>query len=314
MTDAAHLPAGATVLERGWLSSNNLVLRSRDNNTVVDTGYVTHDRQTVALVDQVLDGEPLHRIVNTHLHSDHCGGNAALKQRWPAASVAIPPGQAEAVAAWDTRALSYEPTGQQCPRFAADELLKPGTDVRLGDHDWQVHAAPGHDPEAVGLFEPVSRTLVSGDALWENGFGVIFPELEGEPGFDDVAATLDQIERLNPAIVVPGHGRPFTQAAQAIATARQKLDRFVRDPRKHAHHAGKVLIKFKLLEVQTIDADGLLAWARSTSYFTRIHHSRFADLSLESWFEQLVSELAHSGALSRSAGPTGAPGGILNNR
>jgi len=49
--------------------------------TVVDTGFCRHSEQTIALVDRALAGTPLARIVNTHLHSDHCGGNAALQAR-----------------------------------------------------------------------------------------------------------------------------------------------------------------------------------------------------------------------------------------
>jgi len=30
------------------------------------------------------------------------------------------------------------------------------------------------------LFEPDRRILISADALWQNGFGAIFPEIEGE--------------------------------------------------------------------------------------------------------------------------------------
>ena len=34
----------------------------------------------------------------------------------------------------------------------------------------------GHDPHSVILFEPQDRILISADALWEAGFGVIFPD------------------------------------------------------------------------------------------------------------------------------------------
>ena len=46
---------------------------------MVDTGYCIHAEQTLALVEAALQGAPLQRIVNTHLHSDHCGGNALLR-------------------------------------------------------------------------------------------------------------------------------------------------------------------------------------------------------------------------------------------
>ena len=80
---------------------------------------------------------------------------------------------------WDPVALSYGPTGQHCERFRFDGLLRPAAKIVLADLLWQVHAAPGHDPHSVVLFEPGSRTLISADALWENGFGIVFPELLG---------------------------------------------------------------------------------------------------------------------------------------
>ncbi len=45
------------VLERGWVSSNNILLFDDDNTaTLVDTGYVTHNDQTSELVRHALDG------------------------------------------------------------------------------------------------------------------------------------------------------------------------------------------------------------------------------------------------------------------
>ena len=75
------LPAAMRVFERGWLSSNNILFTGPGPATLVDTGYLTHAAQTLALVERALDGQPLERLINTHLHSDHCGGNAALQAR-----------------------------------------------------------------------------------------------------------------------------------------------------------------------------------------------------------------------------------------
>lgn len=87
----ASLPPGITVLERGWLSANNVVCIGPEGAAVVDTGYCTHSDQTVALVQSALGAQPLQRILNTHLHSDHCGGNAALQAAWPGAATHVPP-------------------------------------------------------------------------------------------------------------------------------------------------------------------------------------------------------------------------------
>jgi len=293
---AVALPAGVTVFERGWLSSNNILILGEGGTALIDSGYCTHIDQTLALVDSALQGRPLDLLLNTHLHSDHCGGNAALQARYPALQTHIPPGHADFVRVWDAHALSYTPTGQQCPRFHLNATLQPGTDMRLGDLHWQVHAAPGHDPHSVILFEPQSRTLVSADALWEKGFGVVFPELDGDDAFDEVAATLDVIERLDPATVIPGHGAPFTEAGKAIAYARQRLNGFVQNPDKHRLYAAKVLLKFKLLEARHLPVPALVEWVRGTAYCSRIIQRQFPDATLEQATRQLVQDLVRSGA------------------
>lgn len=295
----ARLPPGVVVLERGWLSSNNVVLRGQDEAAVVDSGYWTHSEQTLALVAAAAGPMPVRLLVNTHLHSDHCGGNAALQSRYPQLQTLIPPGLARSVRDWDPVALTYEPTGQHCPPFRIQGVLHPGTSVRLGETDWEVHAAPGHDPHSVVLFEPASRTLISADALWENGFGVVFPELEGGSAFDEVAATLDLIERLAPAVVIPGHGSVFTALGPALEGARSRLAAYARNPARHAAHAAKVLIKFKLLELQRVPLEELLQWTSRARYFQLVRERWFADQESRAWAALLMDDLVRSRAAAR---------------
>lgn len=293
--------AGVTCLERGWLSANNVLIRGNGPTALVDSGYSSHAGQTVALVDAALNGRCLDLLLNTHLHSDHCGGNAALQASHPTLKTLIPPGQAPSVANWDPVALSFEPTGQCCPRFVHDGLLHPGTSVRLGSLDWEIHAAKGHDPHSVVLFQRTHRLLLSADALWENGFGVVFPELEGISAFDEVADTLDLIETLEPAVVIPGHGAVFQDASAALSRARSRLDQFVRNPEKHARHALKVLLKFKLLEWQSVSIEVMHEWVLRTDYFAQVMPVDALASAAQSlaWLEELLSELERSQALSR---------------
>lgn len=293
--------AGVTVLERGWLSSNNTLIQGDGPATLVDSGYASHAEQTVALVDTALQGRPLQQLFNTHLHSDHCGGNAALQEAHPSLETWIPPGQADAVRRWDAVALTYEPTGQSCPRFRYERLLTPGTSVQMGSLLWEIHAAKGHDPHSVVLFQPTLRVLISADALWENGFGIVFPELEGVSAFDEVADTLDLIERLQPATVIPGHGAVFDDLEGALARARSRLEQFVTRPEKHQRHAHKVLIKFKLLEWQSIPLETLHNWVMQTDYFTRglpLELKTDATAS-KAWLLGLLNELERVQALRR---------------
>lgn len=299
MTDPCVLPEGVVVFERGWLSSNNVLFVGQHTCALVDTGYSTNADQTLALVKSRLGARALDVLANTHLHSDHCGGNAALQRAFPLVRTLIPPGQAEHVARWDSNALSYAPTGQHCPRFVFDDLLRPGTELELGDRRWQVHAARGHDPHSIILFEPQSRTLLSADALWENGFGVVFPELEGTSAFDEVADTLDLIESLGPATVIPGHGRVFSDARTALGIARKRLNGFVSDPQRHGTYAAKALMMFKLLEVHEWEMEALISWTCRTPYFMSMHQSLAQNLKPEAWAASVADSLVSAKAARR---------------
>lgn len=297
--DLPAFPPGLQVFERGWLSANGILFDGSEGAALVDSGYSSHSAQTVALVRRALGSRPLDLLLNTHLHSDHCGGNAALQLAYPDVRTLIPPGLAASVLDWDPVALSYAPTGQQCPRFRFDSVLTPGQELMLGGAGWQIHSAPGHDPHSVILFEPATRTLISADALWENGFGIVFEELEGVEAFDEVAATLDLIESLAPKTVIPGHGGVFTNATAALGAARSRLEGLARDPAKHARHAAKVLVKFKLLEVQQVPLAEFRAWALATPYFGMVHQRFFAELPLADWIESVIGDLVRSGAAQR---------------
>lgn len=289
------LQPGLQVFERGWLSANNILFTDGAETVMIDSGYGTHAPQTLSLLEAALGERSLDRLVNTHLHSDHCGGNAALQARYPDIKTVIPPGHANQVARWDPVALTYVPTGQLCSQFKFDETLRADSTMRLGTRDWQALAAAGHDPHSFIFFEPESGILISADALWENGFGVVFPELEGTDAFAEVAATLDMIESLDPKIVIPGHGRVFAYSPEILMRARQRLDYFVRNPRKHAHHAVKVLLKFKLLEIQRQSLQDFSRWAEATPYFERIRESFFSEIPIRPWLEMLCEDLVNAG-------------------
>jgi glyoxylase-like metal-dependent hydrolase (beta-lactamase superfamily II) len=291
---------GLSVFERGWLSSNNVLIDGDGNGaTLIDSGHCVHAGQTVDLVRHALQhrGEPLVRVLNTHLHSDHCGGNAALQREFDV-EVLIPPGLWRAAVDWDVDALSYAPTGQRCERFRPDGCIAPGQSLQLGGRRWDVLAAPGHDPHSVMFFDGAGGVLVSADALWEDGYGIVFPELAGEPGFDDVAAVLDLIESLPVRCVIPGHGAPFRDCAAALQRARARLAAQRADPARHARHAAKVLIKYHLMEERTQPWPELIAWACTRPLFGRTLRDQRDSESAQAWCEALVSELVERGVLA----------------
>ena len=299
---------GILVFERGWLSSNNVLFASHaaTETLLVDTGYASHAAQTVTLVRNALRGRTLNRIVNTHLHSDHCGGNHALQQAFGCA-IDVPSGEAQKVDSWNEETLSFRATGQFCPQFQRAGSISPGDVFLHGDSRWRVLAAPGHDPHSVVLYEPDAQLLISADALWSNGFGVVFSEIVGEPGFDDVRQTLEMLASLAVRCVIPGHGAPFADFEAAVVRAFKRLRGMTADPAKHARHAAKVLIKFHLLEMQSCSLQELDRWMDNAPYFEVIHRGYFGSINRRAWRLELLNELIDSGTL-------GVDGLVIHNR
>ena len=288
------LPPTLQVFERGWLSSNNILFDGRDGTALVDSGYHTHAAQTVALVRHALQGRSLERLINTHLHSDHCGGNAALQAAY-ACHTTIPAAEADAVRRWDQEALSFTSTGQQCTRFGFDDTMQAGDRLTLGDLDWQVLGAPGHDPHSLILYCAQAKLLISADALWENGFGVIFPELDGASGFAETRATLELIASLDIDTVIPGHGAPFADVRGALGRAFSRIDYLAADPVRNAQNAVKVLLKFLLLERQSMALAAVPELLAGIRLF-RDSNQRFLHLPEEELARWAVAQLRRVGA------------------
>ena len=175
--------------------------------------------------------------------------------------------------------------------------LQPDETLVQGERAWRVLAAPGHDPHSVMLFEPESRVLMSADVLWERGFGIVFPELDGETGFDEVEHSLDLIESLDVSIVVPGHGRMFIDVAKALAEARSRLAFFRRHPDRHTRYAAKALLVFHMLEIGRCTRAELGAWLDEVPIHRLMWRLHFADRALADWTDELIGELTGAGTL-----------------
>ena len=290
------LPPGIEIFERGWLSANNILLFSEEDVSLVDSGYCAHQQMTVDLVTNALKQhglKNLNKVVNTHLHSDHCGGNAVLSKAFDC-EIWIPEAEAIAVRDWNEDLLSFQQLGQECPRFTHHALLVPSEEILLGSYCWQILAAPGHDNHSIMLYQEQHQILISADALWEEGFGVIFPELWGEGGFEEVAQTLELIENLPVALVIPGHGKPFTDVRKSIETAKSRLDYLSSDADRNARHGAKVLLKYKLLEWRSQKLAEVNQWIAVTPVLESIRKQ--LNMSSEDFQVWLVEALVKSNA------------------
>jgi glyoxylase-like metal-dependent hydrolase (beta-lactamase superfamily II) len=292
------LPESIQVIERGWLSSNNVVLHAPGGATLVDSGYGSHVPQTLALLEHALQGKALAWLVNTHCHSDHMGGNAAIQKKY-GCRTSVPEGEALLIDRWDEQALILAIADQRAERFNYDDSFRDGDTLRMGGFDWQVIAAPGHDTHAVMFYSPEARILISGDALWENGFGVVFPQLFGrDTALAETRATLEAISRLQIEVVIPGHGKPFGEAGAALERAFYRLEGYEEDITRLARHCAKVMLSFALLEKRSMPLVELPAYVARVPILAELN-SRYFRMTPAAMAEWLVGDLERAGALRR---------------
>lgn len=291
------LPDSLVVIERGWLSSNNILAVDGDTATLVDSGYVGHAAQTVALVESLLGGRRLTRLINTHSHSDHIGGNAALQRRF-GCEIIIPSGIEEHIADWDEEALLLTPARQRGDRFRHDGVLRPGESFAMGGLAWQALHAPGHDMEALVFHSAGARLLISGDALWQDGFGIVFAEVmnKGE-GLKATRATLDMIGRLAVDTVIPGHGPAFADCAAALERAYKRLAAFEEDPARMARNAIKACFTFNLLDLQRLPVAELETYVAGVPLFAAVG-TRLLGMEADALARWLRDELLRAKAIT----------------
>ena len=298
---------GVVVIERGWLNCNQILLTSEHENILIDSGYGRHAEATIDYVEQVLQGKLLHRLINTHCHSDHMGGNRALREHY-ACRVTIPAGEVQHVVPWTAQSCWAEQMDQYAEEFQFDDVICAGDVVDGGNLPWRAVAAPGHDMGALMFWCESERILITGDALWERGMGFVWPSAEGNAPSSNIRAafaTFDVIEALNPATIIPGHGAPFSDVKSSLEFNRSKLSALARDPVKAARNVAKSLFVFSLLDKQTMPVSSLKSYVAKVPVFKQLDDA-FLHMGLDAIAAMLKTELLAAGAVVLRGGELSA--------
>jgi glyoxylase-like metal-dependent hydrolase (beta-lactamase superfamily II) len=290
------------VFVRDWLSANNILLKSRDGHVLIDSGYGRHAALTLDLLATArgLGNEPLAWLVNTHCHSDHIGGNAAISEKY-GCPIAVPEGEAPLIERWDAKALLLDYADQTAPRFRVASALRPGSSHVWGDLEWQALAAPGHDMSALVFFNPEFGVLISGDALWHRGFGLVMPPEVDPAALPATRKTLEMLAQLDVRVVIPGHGEPFSDFAPALDRAFKRLAAFEADPLRAARHALKALLSFTLLDRRRLALAEMAAYVDRVGIY-RDFNALFFRLPPQHFADTLIAELLQAGAVRCDSG------------
>jgi glyoxylase-like metal-dependent hydrolase (beta-lactamase superfamily II) len=117
-------------------------------------------------------------------------------------------------------------------RSLVSEVIEPtraltgGETLPAGEREWSVVYTPGHSRAHICLWSPTDRILISGDHL----LPTITPHIDFKRGEDDdplgdFLESLATVERLDPALVLPGHGHPFEEGAERARIVQRHHDR-----------------------------------------------------------------------------------------
>lgn len=108
----------------------------------------------------------------------------------------------------------------------AGRWVEDGDTFNVGGREWQIVHTPGHAHSHVCVWAAGDHALISGDHLLPTITPHIDFERQGEEDpLGDFLASLARIEALDPTLVLPGHGHPFSEGAERARIIARHHDR-----------------------------------------------------------------------------------------
>lgn len=150
--------------------------------------------------------EELKYILCTHAHFDHVAGAGRLKESFPEAKIAV--GLEDSAALNDDVLSLAAYFGAPFYPCVADEELKNGDVLQIGNIEFNIISAPGHTPGGVLYYEKEQGVLFAGDTLFKGSVGRT--DLYG----GDTAVLMNTLKKIknfpDECVVYSGHGEKTT--------------------------------------------------------------------------------------------------------
>lgn len=241
----------------GLTAVNAFLLRGGADTTLVDCGIYDpdpageHGWDALAGALAACDASPgdVKRLVVTHPHIDHYGMAARFVEATGCELVMHQACESELdlyrdpdervgrlKAMLTDHGVGIDDLGELTAfedwRPYVSSVVSPSTAVAGGEtfdcgtRVWEIVHTPGHSASHVCIWSSSDRLLISGDHLLPTITPHIdFHREEGADPLGDFLASLQKVESLDPAMVLPGHGRPFEEGAERARVVARHHDR-----------------------------------------------------------------------------------------
>jgi glyoxylase-like metal-dependent hydrolase (beta-lactamase superfamily II) len=185
--------------ERGIFDANTYVLQD-ELTVLIDPGLENYlGRRLQEIRADGIDPKDVDVIAITHLHPDHCGATAALKEV-SGAQVALHPSQREYLDIMAEEAVKFFGFAR-AEKFSADLVLEER--LSLGKTYLEVLPTPGHSPCSICLYARDKKMVICGDLVFEEGVGrTDLPFGNAE----DLKTSIETVSTLDTELLLPGHG------------------------------------------------------------------------------------------------------------
>ena len=173
---------------------------------IIDPGFGKSEAK--AFLDEIKERSlKIKYIVNTHGHDDHTSGNTILKEATNA-KILIHEADVQMLA-WHHQTHYSRPAIGKTKPPAADQLLKEGDIIEIGDIKLTVIHTPGHTKGSISLHSQNDNVAFTGDTLFAQSIGRT--DLPGGSYPDIMRSLKTKLAKLpDQTVVYPGHGETTT--------------------------------------------------------------------------------------------------------